>query len=989
MKIFTIKKVPLVFFLVFQFFISNNVVGQVTGNYRASASGSWSNSSTWQMYNGASWVVATSAPTSINNVTIPAGYDVLLDISMANCASLNLIGSLTIQSTNSLIVTGNLTIDQSIFRVNSGYLYVGGNMDVIGNGNANQGLLSVSTGTVIVSGSIYFWKDVIGGPTNGSTAFRLLDISAAGGTISLGGTLVGGNGTTATTLAQTDQNAFIFRGNSGSNFWNAAGNWSNGLLPGSVDRVIIPFNLTANLSNDQAVGKVDIYSGAAINLNNRTLTISGNLNNNSGGLSGTTGTLKFSGSSLDQVFNSNVSVTIPNIEIDKLGKSLLLNGPLKVSNLVTVTNGTLNSTGNLTLLSTASRYAQIGSLSGSAFVNGIVNVESWFTGGPKSNSVTNNANRGTRILSSPVRDNNPSKSVYMGLKEDLIITGTGTGFDYPGNATLLTYKESATYAAGATAQYNSVTDISATAVRLKPGEGFFLFYRGDRINNVSTKITSVGGVFATPESFAITYKGEINQGPITVDLSYTANNATADLAYNGFNLIGNPYPATIDWKSVERTASVDNMVSIIKPGGGMITYSGGVVVNGGTSALPAGATAPAAFLNSFYIQPGQGFYVRARNTLQSITFKESHKAILINGTAPTLPYRLLSLPSANIKKEMSTEAVASLNTVLDNPSKAIYIELSDAFNKEETAIVFKDGNDAAFGADDATYFFGGTVSLSTLTSDAKSMAINFMPDLKDVKEIKLSVNASVSGQVKLNFKDLKAAACYQVFLKDALFPDALIDVKAKSVYEFSIDKSLPATYGMERFSIIFKPEPVEPPVLFTAEKIKSGVELSWLSEKANDIQYFEVETSPDGVLFNKTAEVRFASANMTYSFIDKAPAIGVNYYRVKQVNKNGHYAYTSIKSVNFSNVTLSANQLKVYPNPSTEYIQVQLTSRPKSVIESVIYDLSGKKLMRISFKEDEQLKLNISQLKSGFYILRLTDEATQKIIGKAKFRVGL
>ncbi|WP_026897807.1 T9SS type A sorting domain-containing protein [Daejeonella oryzae] len=974
MIIFTKPKNIFYIFLLFNLFVSFSTFA-VSITFTGNVNNNWGNAGNWS---------PAQIPTSSDAVIIPNGENVTIDIAVATCSSLNQIGDVTISSTNSLLVTGVATLDQSVLTVGNGYFYVGGNMNVIGNGNANQGVLAVSSGTVIVNGSIYFWKDAIG-TTGGSTQYRLLDISGTG-SITLGGTLVGNNGSDATTLAKTKPESYIFKGNSGTNYWNVASNWSNGLVPTVDKSVIIPFNLTVNLDVNPTVTKIDMYSGAVINLVDKTLTLTGNLNNNGGNFSGNTGTLKFSGTSVDQTYTGSSSATVPNILIDKSAKSLELNGALNVSNLVTVTNGTLKSNGNLTLLSSASSYAQIGPLTAAgAVVSGIVNVQSWLTGGAATNSVSSNANRGTRTLSSPVNDLITSIPIYKQLQSSMYITGSGDpGFDLPGSsATILTYNEPAKYEAGAAAQYTPVTSLSTRSAK---GQGFFLFYRGNRTSSTGKLNPVSGTTYATPESFPVTYQGVVNQGDITVDLSYTNNTGPNDAAYNGFNLIGNPYPATIDWTKVVRssTSNIDNMVSVIKPGGGMTTYSGGVVVNG-RSALPAGATAPSNTANNFYIQPGQGFYVRARASGTSITFKETSKAV--TGS----PLRLLHMPIIGLDKGTNANlSVPGSNSALDDAPKAIYFELSDQFHKEEAAVVFEDGNDSAFGPSDATYFPGSTVALSTLTSDGKNVSINFMPQINDVSEISLVVNASVGGDFKLKFTDLKAAGKFQILLQDQLL-NTSIDVKENPEYNFSIDKKNLLSYGAGRFKIVFNPPAVEIKI-FEALAVNQSAELNWTTSREKDNDRFEVERSIDGVNFEVIGQVKGSASSQTlldYKFIDQKPFIGNNFYRLKQIETNRNFDYSETLMLKFEKLNgLPLNDskgLNVFPNPASNEISVNLPTLYDKDVLITIFNTSGGRVKQIQLDQRNPISADVSNLMGGLYILELTDAKTNEVIGRTKF----
>lgn len=117
---------------------SNGVIISVTpfnpvaGDFRSITSGNYSNASTWQTYNGSTWVAATTYPNSAGstsgtaNVTIRSPHTVTLDASRAN------------QPINNLIVQAGARIwaNDSTFNGNR-YLTVYGNISCNGNiGNA-------------------------------------------------------------------------------------------------------------------------------------------------------------------------------------------------------------------------------------------------------------------------------------------------------------------------------------------------------------------------------------------------------------------------------------------------------------------------------------------------------------------------------------------------------------------------------------------------------------------------------------------------------------------------------------------------------------------------------------------------------------------------------------------------------------------------------------------------------------------------------------
>lgn len=959
MRIFTFKGISY-FSIFFLIFISTKVCA-VT--YYAGKPGKWSEA-IWSTTGNAPYSKITQLP--VDEIIIKDNIIVDLDIASVSCAKLTVFGVLNLD-VNSLIVSGNVILDQGILNIQDGYLYATSDLHIIANGNDDVGMFSVKNGIAMVSGSIFFWKDKIG-TDGGSNQFRLLAISESG-TINLGGTLVGSNGTDTKTLSQTAPKSFIFKGGNHSDDWGFPSNWSNGKVPEAIDDVFIPVNLTARLTADQVVKGINLFPGSALELGNHSLTVSGDLNNNLGKISGLSGWLKFIGTSIDQVYNASTSIKLPNIEINKMGKSLNLNGPIEVSNQVNVVAGTLESNGYLTLLSTKSTYSQIGILNSPAKVNGAVNVQSFLTGDLKS------SNRGSRMISSPVIDNG-AESVYKQLQKNVVITGPGgvsNGFDeggagQPFAVTLTTYSEPAP-------ALGSFIPVPSVNTRIVPGQSTFLFFRGNKTDNSANKVNAP---YAAPEDVIASYKGTINQGPIAIAISKTITEAND--ANNGINAVGNPYPAAIDWELVYASNNsteanrVENEIRINKAGGGFITRNALGVV-------PVEYASTAQF-----IQPGQGFYIRKKNPGNGIfSFSESHKATA-NGAA-----RLLTIPSANLLASNLPNGPQISEGKAKYKLLRINIEQNDL--KDETLIVFKDGLNAGFDNNDASYFAGNAILVGSLTNDGKVTSINAMPDVKDVTELKLYVSASVSGVSKLNFIDLDAADGYQIFLKDVLFPDKLIDIKNQVSYEFNIDRTNSRTYGNNRFVLIFKPELKAAPSVFTAQITKSNVELNWTTEISNEVDHFEVEVSLDNEKFEYIGIVKNASnfkSVAKYTFLDKSPKSSVIYYRLKQYNKNSSITYSESRKVDLSISDFSnLRNLTVYPNPVSDRLYISYNGFEKQKTEISIFDIHGRKITSKIFLPSEIQMLEVKQYEKGVYFLEVKDLENKKVWGRSKFVIGL
>jgi hypothetical protein len=249
----------------------------------------------------------------------------------------------------------------------------------------------------------------------------------------------------------------------------------------------------------------------------------------------------------------------------------LLNG-LRVTEGVNLTGSpsVLASNGNLTLLSSATQSAGIGSLLNSADVIGDVNVQVYITG-----DNTNMKFRGYRSLSSPLNENlipsNGKRSLAQ-LKDYIIITGPGgtsNGFDQGGSAqpfavTLQLYNP---LAHRNQIRFDPVNNISQT---LRPGAGILTFFRGRQMGNYSQNFRKLNVPYNAPEPVTVVFKGPVNKFDLPAVTVYDNQDTTDEL--RGYNLLGNPYPSAIDWTKVSHSAGVNDEVVTLKPGGGAATF---------------------------------------------------------------------------------------------------------------------------------------------------------------------------------------------------------------------------------------------------------------------------------------------------------------------------------------------------------------------------------------------------------------------------------
>jgi hypothetical protein len=87
-----------------------------------------------------------------------------------------------------------------------------------------------------------------------------------------------------------------------------------------------------------------------------------------------------------------------------------------------------------------------------------------------------------------------------------------------------------------------------------------------------------------------------------------------------------------------------------------------------------------------------------------------------------------------------------------------------------------------------------------------------------------------------------------------------------------------------------------------ATKYGSSILVSWTTGKEKNNAYFVVERSIDGFNFESIGRVTGngnTNTNSNYSYIDYQPYNGVAYYRIIQVDVDGHTSFSSEVSINF------------------------------------------------------------------------------------------
>jgi len=160
---------------------------------------------------------------------------------------------------------------------------------------------------------------------------------------------------------------------------------------------------------------------------------------------------------------------------------------------------------------------------------------------------------------------------------------------------------------------------------------------------------------------------------------------------------------------------------------------------------------------------------------------------------------------------------------------------------------------------------------------------------------------------------------------------------------------------------------------FHLEKTTQAIRLIWETQSEVNNQGFEIQKLDEFSNDWKSIGYVDGSGNSItkkeYSFIDRLPSNGVNYYRLKQMDFDGAYSYSDIVQETWKSKT------SFYPNPSNGTLF--LSSKQDKPFS--IYDLQGKLVLK---EESINNKIELNKLESGLYVIKLEDSSQRLFIQK-------
>jgi len=468
-----------------------------------------------------------------------------------------------------------------------------------------------------------------------------------------------------------------------SNSWNSATNWSSG-IPNSNLRAIISAAVPNQplITTAVVVFDVVIDAGATLTIGpGGSLDVHNDFVNNgtfNAGVS-TVSFLTCGGNNQQHNIAGSAVTTFNNITLNNTA-GLSLDIDANLIGELNLLNGTFNnSASTFTLVSNAAGTARIAPVAATANFVGNITMQR-FAPGP---------NTGWAHLGSPVQG-----VTLAQWQDDFMTSGfPGATNNAGGFISIWTYNESTPGLYDAAGSYIAASSVSNN---VSVGKGFWVY---------------LGTNTVTTNDITIDVTGQPTIGNFNFNPSYTNS---GDPLNDGFNLIANPYPSTIDWLSSAWTkTNVNNAIYMYQADNTQYaSFVGGIGVNGATR----------------HIASSQGFYIQT------------------NGASPVL--------------NISENAKSSVNAVLikdEDPANTLRLKIHSDDKSDEMVIHLNSNATKAFdGNYDAFKFFNNNSTNPTISSIAanKDLSINTLPFGGDSMKVPVRVTVGASGMYHISWSGM-------------------------------------------------------------------------------------------------------------------------------------------------------------------------------------------------------------------------------------------
>ena len=342
-----------------------------------------------------------------------------------------------------------------------------------------------------------------------------------------------------------------------------------------------------------------------------------------------------------------------------------------------------------------------------------------------------------------------------------------------------------------------------------------------------------------------------------------------------------------------------------------------------------------------------------------------------NTTNHSAPYSLKSASVATVSEQILSSLI----------SYAITVHSQLSFWQSYNTELAKDGGVVELSTDGATWFDAGpymskngynsTINTNSNLSAKKTFSGNSGGFIQTIINLSAFVNQSIRFRFRYVTDSTGSSTGWHI--------DDIAITKEAAVY--NIARLFNSTSQLQSISDTVTSITAETLPLtwgsFTVEKNGKAALIKWTTLQEFNTDKFFVERSVDGVHFTTIATLNAAgnSNNVSaYSITDTEPAGGINFYRIRQTDRDGKFVYSEIRSQSF---TQAKGIITISPNPAKSHIIIKIAGN-KETLQVTLLNAVGQALSSFIVKEENNY-LPVSSLAAGVYYLKIAGDNVSSI----------
>ncbi len=160
--------------------------------------------------------------------------------------------------------------------------------------------------------------------------------------------------------------------------------------------------------------------------------------------------------------------------------------------------------------------------------------------------------------------------------------------------------------------------------------------------------------------------------------------------------------------------------------------------------------------------------------------------------------------------------------------------------------------------------------------------------------------------------------------------------------------------------------------LYVKGMIDQGkAQISWGTASEKETDRFQVEHSVNGRSFAVAGELPATGSNGSseqYSFSHAGLQNGMNYYRIKQLDKDGRFSYSQVITLLYRD---NLAEIMVAPNPVADQLHI-IQPQNKRLIKLEIVNLAGNLVLNQPYQSAQQVyTVGMGRLPAGNYVVKL------------------